>query len=78
VADDGESLAGLDAEGDIAENPVLFARIRDGAVTEPNIAKFDFAARMFERIASGGAETVAGSSSSLKIRSEAAWRIAGC
>src|SRR5712672_760761 len=47
VAYDGQSLAGLDAEGDITENPVVFARIRDGAVTEPNITKFDFTARMF-------------------------------
>lgn len=44
VADDGKSLAGLDAERDIAEDPVVFARIGNGAITEPNVAKFDFAA----------------------------------
>jgi len=48
------------------------------AVTEPNIAKFDFAARMFEANGVGGAETVAGSSSSLKCARRPPWRIAGC
>src|SRR5712664_2705800 len=47
VADDGEGLAGLDAERDITENPIIFAGIRDGAIAEPNIAEFDFAAGIF-------------------------------
>jgi len=47
LADDGEGLAGLDAERDVAENPIIFAGIRDGAIAEPNIAEFDFAARIF-------------------------------
>src|SRR4029077_10328468 len=48
VADDGEGLAGLDAEGDITEDPIVFAGIGNGAIAEPNIAEFDFAAGIFE------------------------------
>src|SRR6266852_8197215 len=48
VADDGESLAGLDAERDVAEDPIVFAGIGNGAIAEPDVAKFDFAARIFE------------------------------
>ena len=48
MADDGEGLAWLDAERNIAENPVFVGRLRHVAVAEPDIAKFDFAARSIE------------------------------
>jgi hypothetical protein len=48
VADDGEGLAGLDAEGDVAEDPVVFAGIGNGAIAEPHVAEFDFTAWIFE------------------------------
>src|SRR5260370_1947474 len=47
VADNGEGLAGLDAEGDIAEDPIVFSRMGNGTITEPDVAKFDFAAGIF-------------------------------
>src|ERR1700724_3295403 len=48
MADDGEGLTGFDAEGDVAEDPIVFARIGDGAIAEPDVAEFDLAARIFE------------------------------
>src|SRR5260370_5484954 len=60
VADNGEGLAGLDAEGDIAEDPIVFARIGNGAITEPDVAKFDFAAGIFEANGVGRRRNVGG------------------
>src|SRR5882762_2394700 len=48
VADDGESLAGLDAEGNISEDPVLIGGLWDISIAEPDVAEFDFATRMIE------------------------------
>src|SRR5258707_1451601 len=60
VADDGEGLPGLHAEGDIAEDPIVFARIGNGAITEPDVAKFDFAAGIFEANGVGRRRNVGG------------------
>src|SRR5216684_762515 len=49
VTDDSEGLPGGDAERDIAEDPIFFGGLRDVPITEPNVAEFDFAARMVER-----------------------------
>src|ERR1700686_3561171 len=48
MADDGQRLAGLDAERDVTQDPVVFSGIGNGAVAEPDIAEFDFAAGIFE------------------------------
>ncbi len=72
VADDGDGLAGGDAEGDIAEDPVVFGGFGFVGVAEPDVAEFDFAARGFEADGVGGRDAGAGSSRSLKMRSEAA------
>src|SRR5580658_5788965 len=48
VADDGERLAGLDAERYVAEDPVFVGGFGDVAVAEPDVAKFNFAARSIE------------------------------
>src|SRR5437879_5320540 len=50
MTDDGEGLAGSDAERDIAQDPIFFGGLGDvPAIAEPHVAKFDFAARMVER-----------------------------
>ena len=45
VADDGDGLAGLDVEGDVAQDPVFVLGIGAAVIGEPDVAKFDFAAR---------------------------------
>ncbi len=54
VADDRESLAWLDAERDIAKNPVFVGGFGHIAVAEPDVAKFDFAAGRIEAYALRG------------------------
>src|SRR2546430_1244632 len=49
VADDGEGLARCDAKREVAQNPVFVCRLGNIAVAEPDIAKFDFAARADQR-----------------------------
>ena len=44
VADDGDGLAGGDAERDVPEDPVVFGGFGFVGVAEPDIAEFDFAA----------------------------------
>ena len=73
VADNRERLARLDAEGNIAQHPVFVLWIRAAVIGEPDIAEFDFAARRRQCVRVSRGETiVTGSSSSLKMRSEAA------
>ena len=48
--DDGQSLAGLDAEGNVAQDPVFVFRSGAAVIGEPHVAKFDFAARLRERM----------------------------
>ncbi len=54
VADDGDGLARCYAEGDIAEDPVLFGGLGFVGVAEPDVAEFDFAAGGFEADGVGG------------------------
>src|SRR5258708_14039524 len=50
MTNDGEGLAGSDAERDIAQEPIFFGGLGDvPAIAEPHVAKFDFAARLVER-----------------------------
>src|SRR5690348_12158186 len=44
-----ESLPRLDAERDVAENPVLVCGFRNIVVAEPDVPKLDFAARLHQR-----------------------------
>ena len=48
MADDGDGLAGSDAERNIAKNPIVIGEFGFVGVAEPDIAKFDFAARRIE------------------------------
>ena len=45
VADDGERLAGFDAEGNVAQDPIFVLGCRAAVIGEPDVAEFDFAAR---------------------------------
>jgi len=79
VADDSEGLARFDAERDVAENPIVFAGIGNGAVAEPDIAKFDFAAGVFEANGVGRRRDVGGLIEQLeKCARRRPWRTAGC
>ena len=49
MADDGERMPGLDAEGNVAQNPVFFFRSCAAVVGEPDIAELDFAPRLGQR-----------------------------
>ena len=72
VADDGDGLAGLDAEGNVAQDPVFLAGIGAAVIGEPDVAKFDFAAHGLSERPPPATSAGNGSSSSLKMRSEAA------
>ncbi len=63
VADDGDRLSGIDAEADVAQDPVFVLGIRAAAIGEPDVAEFDFAARR-PRAACGAAGASDGSGSS--------------
>ena len=54
VADDGDGLTGLDAEGDVAQDPIVFAGIGAAVIGEPDVAKFDFAAHEAEGASAAG------------------------
>src|SRR5947209_3329985 len=48
VADDSKSLAGLDAERNIAKHPIVIGGIGNGAIAEPDVAELNLAARIFQ------------------------------
>ena len=50
VADDGERLTRLDAEGNVAQHPVFIFGRRAAVIREPDVAEFDFTARSGERV----------------------------
>ncbi len=72
VADDRERLAGLDAEGNVAQNPIFVLGCRAAVIGEPDIAEFDFAARSVKGVRLLGLGAGIGSSRRPKMRSEAA------
>src|SRR6202044_532838 len=45
MANDGEGLPLLDAEGDVAQDPVFVLGICAAGISKPNIAEFNFTAR---------------------------------
>ena len=49
MTDDRKGLARFDAERDVAQDPIFVRRFGNIAVAKPNVAKFDFAARLDER-----------------------------
>src|SRR2546429_7367282 len=49
MTDDRKGLARFDAERDVAQDPICVRRFGNIAVAKPNVAKFDFAARLDER-----------------------------
>src|SRR5262249_33563381 len=49
VADNGERLARVHAERNVAQHPVFIGRFSDISITEPYVAKFDFPAGLNER-----------------------------
>jgi len=73
VADDRESLAGLDAEGDVRGGPNrLRPGLGMGAIAEPDVAKFDFAAGILETNGVGQRADGRGLVEKFEMRSEAA------
>ena len=49
MAHNGEGLSWRDVERDVAQDPVVFVGIRAAVVGEPDVAKFDVAARIGKR-----------------------------